>query len=679
MSRSLADLAPEAVPGIRLLPVVHGRVEMAALARAVLDAVDPAAVAVELPTTFAEAVARAVARLPRASLVIAEEPGAEAVVWAVAPGDPFAEALRWAAERGRPTFLVDPDVRYPERHADAAPDPYALLEIGPAAYLAPLVAAVAAGPAGEADLTREAGMAYHLRRALDAVREETPTLPNADVLALVGAAHVRRLAEALAAPQAAPFARVRRESVEVRHLHPRSLTALLPDAPLAHAAWELLRDGEPPPEPALDEASAEPVSLVKAGLTLLTREGGEAAATRRHRVAAYAAHRARRTLPGSPVEAPDRRALGRVVWEVAARSHAHQTREEVAGWQRRTFFDFGARLARTEGQLAPGLFAWVVAARGVADDNLAWEVFETARAYPWQEETAEIPTAEVDGSELRLLEDRGTRTVRFRRRFFRVKRRPVAVPVRERATTDDPAEWLEGFDGGGLCSYPPEDLVVEDFGRYLRSRATGLLAAERERVEPFTTGLLDGVDVRETLRHLEDPRVWVRERGRSPGKAGSVVVIFDRDPAASATGPRFPYLMTWLGERHDESDMAFYSTHPAEQVVGPGILRATYGGFAMTLPPGRLFDVWRDPDYGHFEEKADVLLAAAIDYSEEPLVVHLAARPPGPALRRYATARGKRVVHLPLGSLSPATLRKIRVLHVLVGRDKREIAPRYVW
>ncbi|HEX6201291.1 MAG TPA: hypothetical protein VF150_13590, partial [Thermoanaerobaculia bacterium] len=72
---TLERLAPEAVPGVRLLPVVHARPEMAAVARAVLDAASPGAVAVELPTTFREPVARAVARLPRVSLVLA--PGSD--------------------------------------------------------------------------------------------------------------------------------------------------------------------------------------------------------------------------------------------------------------------------------------------------------------------------------------------------------------------------------------------------------------------------------------------------------------------------------------------------------------------------------------------------------------------------------------------------------------------------
>lgn len=125
--------------------------------------------------------------------------------------------------------------------------------------------------------------------------------------------------------------------------------------------------------------------------------------------------------------------------------------------------------------------------------------------------------------------------------------------------------------------------------------------------------------------------------------------------------------------------MAFYSTDPAEQVVGPGILRATYGGFMLTLPRGRLFDVWSDPDYRFARDKAELLTMAAIDYSLEKLVIHVSSSAPGERLRTYAAVRGKRLMHIPLASLSPITLKKIRVLHILVGRDKREVAKSYIW
>lgn len=713
-------LIPEPVPGVRIVPVVHGRLEVAAWVRAVLDTLDPAGVAVELPTTLDDAARLAVDRLPRITLVISADPsapggeigGEQAVVWTVAPGDPFAEALRWAAERGRERFLVDPDIPYAERHNDPVPDPYALLELGPGGYLGPVLDSLAAAPASEEDRRREEGMAYHVLRARESLTAAAGSgAAGGPLVVLVGAAHVRRLADDLRRPVAAPFARVRpteRTRPEARHLHPESLTALLQDPPLAHAAWELLRSGDLPdrdpgtadstespgaadPADPADAVAARPVSLTRAGLTLVSRRapGETGEGDRFRRLVELAAREGARRLPwrAPDLAVPDRKALSRVVWRVAARSYTHQTREEVAPWQRRVFFDYLRRLERTRGMLAGGLYEWVVAARGVADDNLAWELFEAARAYPWQSAAGEgaddLPIARVDGSDLLLPEDWGTRTVRFRRRHFRVKRRPVALPVRRRPTPaddDEWAEWLRGFSGGGLCSFPPEDLVIEDYGRFLRAKAQGILSAERTHTEPFSTSLLDGVDVRETLRHPEDPRIWVREQRRAPGRAGSVVVIFDRDRRdEGSAGPRYPYLMTWHGEHHDESDMAFYSTHPAEQVVGPGIMRATYGGFLMTVPPGRLFDVWRDPDYRHLPEKADRLLAAAIDYSMEPVVVHVAEDPPRPALGRYAAARGKRIVHIPIGSLSVRTLRKVRVLHILVGRDKREIAEEYVW
>ena len=154
-----------------------------------------------------------------------------------------------------------------------------------------------------------------------------------------------------------------------------------------------------------------------------------------------------------------------------------------------------------------------------------------------------------------------------------------------------------------------------------------------------------------------------------------MVVIFDPDPA----NERFPFAMTWLGEHDQESDMAFYATSPIEQVVGPGIMRATYGGFILSQPRGRLFDVWTDPDYRFARGRAEVLVMAAVDYSLEKIVVHVAADPPGQRTRRYAAVLGKQILHIPLASLSPVTLKKIRVLHILAGKDKRPVARDYVW
>jgi len=656
----LDRIAPEAVPGIRILPVLHDRVDFGSLVTRVLATLDPAIVAVELPTTLAEAVRTAVGRLPQLSAVISEEPGEDAVVWIVAPGDPLVEGLRWAADHERNTVLIDPDVRYRSQHHDPFPDPHTMHELGPETYLEIIRRMAAEQSHDDGDELRERGMAYHLQQAA--------TSAAGSVLALVGAFHATRVADLLAGPTAPPLARQRRSSVLIRNLHPDDLTAVLRDPPLAHAIHEHLRPDELPHEPELRHTVSRRIELKRDGLRVISGEPIVDEAERTRAVAAWAAHNAHRVIhDGNRVL--DRAALGGVVWQVAAASWEEQTKNASPPWQRSSFFDFARRHARIQGLLIPGLYEWVVAARGVGDDNLAWEAFAAARCYPWQLANTEIETARVDGEML----DLGTRSVRFRRRFFRVKQR--LVPVRARPTTDDPAEWLDAFDATGICSYPPEDLVVEDYGRYLKQKAVSILSAENRRSEPFTTSMLDGLDLRETLLRWHEGRVWVTELGRAPGSAGAVVAIFDED----IDGSNYPYHLSWLGEHEQESDMALYATDPTQQIVGPGIMRATYGGFMLSYPPGRLFDVWRDPDYRHARSKSEVLVMAAVDYSREKLVVHLSPAPPGERMKTYAAHQGKRIVHIPLGSVSPITIRKIRVVHVLAGHDKREIAKGYVW
>jgi hypothetical protein len=659
----LDELIPEVLPGVRLLPVIHDRVDMASVVRAVLQKLDPAGVAVELPTTLRESVLKGVRRLPKISLVISEPKRTEAVIWTCAPGEPFAEALRWAWLRDRPVFFVDPDVAYEDRHTDPVPDPEALWSLGPEPFLRLLTDQGDEAPRSQKDHLREAGMAHHIKDARAKVVDGA-------LLALLGASHVRAVERHLQNPTAQPLARVRRAHQEVRHLHPDSLTALLPDPPLSHAVFEILKDGEVPDEVELSQALSRKVSLVKYGLRVITGQKDEEKRERPFHVARYAArHASRRAFDGRPF--PDRVALQAVVWRVGTGSYEEQTQESIKSWQRALFFDFARRYARVQGVLVPGLYEWVVAARGVGDDNLAWEIYDGARAYPWQDPTAELASVKVDGNEL----DLGTRKITFRKRFFRVKQRLVRVPVRDRPTTNDADKWLEAFDTTGLCSYRPEDFVIEDYAHFLQQKAVSILSIERKRSEPFVASMLDGIDLRETLRNLHEDRVYVQELGRAPGEAGSVVVIFDRD----LKGNRFPHCMTWLGEDDQESDMAFYSTNPAEQVVGPGITRATYGGFVMCYPPRRMMDVWQDRDYRWAREKAEVLIMAGVDYSEEKLVVHVGKDAPSELMIRYASHQGKRILHIPLGSLSPVTLKKIRVVHLLAGRDKREIAKDYIW
>ncbi|HXV77149.1 MAG TPA: hypothetical protein VD788_12600, partial [Candidatus Polarisedimenticolaceae bacterium] len=345
--------------------------------------------------------------------------------------------------------------------------------------------------------------------------------------------------------------------------------------------------------------------------------------------------------------------------------------EEVKPWQRLNLARYARNLALANGGLVPDLFDLVVAARGSVSDNYAWELYHAASVYPAQATSiADLATVRIRADEV----FDGTRRTRIRRMVRRPKRPAWRSVLRGKRKTERwPGEWIEGFDGEAICSYPPEDVVIENFGRYLRRRGKQVLSDERARSVPFTSSVLDGIDVRETIRRWSEGTIFVREAGRVPGEVGSVVMVFDEDDDA------YPYRQTWIGEHEQESDMAFYSTEPAQGIVGPGICRVTYGGFMMSYPPQRMLDVWADRDYRIAESSAEILLLAAMDYTEQRYVVHVGPRPPRSMLQQLAARLGLKILHLPLGTLSPPTIRRIRVMHVLSGHDKREIARDYTW
>ena len=77
------------------------------------------------------------------------------------------------------------------------------------------------------------------------------------------------------------------------------------------------------------------------------------------------------------------------------------------------------------------------------------------------------------------------------------------MPGRRRPRERQPGQWRQTRQGESLCSHPPEDLVVAGFGGFVEQKAKNLLSGQNRRVQPFVASLLDGVDVRETIRHWE--------------------------------------------------------------------------------------------------------------------------------------------------------------------------------
>jgi hypothetical protein len=482
------------------------------------------------------------------------------------------------------------------------------------------------------------------------------------ILFICGMAHLERIKGLYAAPQGVPLERLKRDGVSVLNLHPDSCREILAEFPFLSAAYELRRG--PLPEEPLEHSTG----LRKRFHALELINGGKEQASE-EQLLENAIRRTARHL-GPEGAFLDRQSLIYRLFSEAARHYRQETGESLHIWQKRSFFRFARNYALQGGMLMPDLFQLLAAARGCIDDNFAYAFCRLATCYPWQLESSDLATISISPEELWG----GSRHIRFRPRQKRTKGlSQLGLLKRKRETR--PGEWLEGFDDPSICSYPPEDIAIEEYGRFLKRKGCMQLSEEMTRTEKFSSSLLDGIDMRETLRNIHTGAIYVREQQRVTGGVGCLVVIFDED----RKGGRYPYRMTWLGEHEQESDMAFYATNPEENIVGPGICRCEYGGFLLSYPPRRMMDVWHDPDYRHAATRAEVLLLAALDYSIEKHIVYVATKPPRSIFKQLAFRRDRKIVYIPLGSLSPHKLKQMRISHILSGKDKRQTAKEYIW
>ncbi len=647
---------------VHALPVLHYKMEFASLVRQAVDRLQPDCIAIELPATLEAHFLRGVRRLPEISVLRYElrrsgkkSPGGDQTVFLfIEPADPLVEAARLAVERDIPLHCIDVDVEGYPCHEEPFPDSYAVRRIGLRSYYGEYRKVFGDAVPGREDLLREHGMAYRLQQL---------SARYGRILLVCGMAHLARLKECYALPQAAPLERVKRDGIILYNLHPESCREVLAEYSFLSSLYELHRRPLPP------EPSADGPSLRKSWNAFELIAGGKKDVPEEQILFEAMVRSAHHV--GREGELLDRQRVAFRLFREAARHYLQETGEPVHVWQKRAFFRFSRNYALIAGRLLPDLFQMLAAARGCIDDNFAYAFCRLATFYPWQKLDSDAPTISLRPDDI----SGGSRRIRFRPRSRQPGKGLSPLQFLKRKREKRPGEWLEGFDDPSICSYPPEDLVIEEYGRFLKKKGAKQLSEEQSRVEPFVSSLLDGIDMRETLRNIHEGTIYVRENLRVQGGVGSVVVVFDEDRG----GKKFPYLMTWLGEHDQESDMAFYATQPADNVVGPGICRCEYGGFILSYPPRRMFDVWQDSDYSFARSKAEVLLLAALDYSREKHVVYVAARPPRSCFKQIAARLGKKIVYLPLGSLSPQKLKKLRVFHVLFGHDKRQRAKDYIW
>ena len=618
---------------ITLLPIIHGSGEFALVVRRMMLEQTFDCVAVPLPPSFQTAVEQAIELLPAAALVTQAATSKYGEPWSPAgdredsadegedsrtltyvPIDPcqgVIAVLRSALAEHLPRRFIDLETNLYEPSSAILPDPYALKQVPPERFAAALLPVIPRPAPGQ-----------HQNR-------------------------IRHMARRL-------------RELELRHQSILFVCSVL-DWPWIREAYQ---EGTPPD--AEDEAVEEPVVYQPDPQQLLFLLGELPFITGLY-------ERAR-----SELEADDNLSLDGVKELLITARERYQAElkrraRKITPQLLRQCLKYIRNLSLMERRFTPDLYTLVIAAKQVGGDQFALHVAETARDYPYGEFSpfnsyemvklgigkAQLP----DGELVQLVSRLPGQPLEWR--SLELNRRPER-PERE--------EWAMKWNPYSQCSWPPEDKMIEDFRAHVFDRAKAVMGADLVRSEKFTTSFMDGIDIRDTLRHWYDGDIYVKVNPPSRGKLDCVVMLFD-----SPADPReYPWRTTWYAEHQEESTLAFYASDFHQEMVGPGIALATYGGALFLYPPVSIPDIWRDEQLDFTETLEERLLAAACLHSACPHIALLSSAPPGPGWRRLAKKYGKKWVHLPLSQFSDATIQQLRMIHVLNGREVRSYAANFI-
>ncbi len=327
-------------------------------------------------------------------------------------------------------------------------------------------------------------------------------------------------------------------------------------------------------------------------------------------------------------------------------------------------------LSLIDSRMTPDLYTIVMAAKQIAGDQYAMHVAETARSYPIDSEE-HTGALEMGIEQARFLDGK------IRRMVSRLPGPPLewrSCQLQRRPDASERRLWQMRWNPFSQCSYPPEDTAIENFRSHVFDRARAVMGADLARSEKFTTSIMDGIDVRDTLRHWYDNEIYVKVLPPNRGRLDCAVMLFD-----SPADPRdYPWRTTWFAEHQDESTLAFYATDFRRELVGPGIGLATYGGALFLFPPVGIPDIWHDRRLDFTETLEERLLAAACLHSTCPHIALLSPLPPGPGWRKLAKRFRKLWVHIPLGQFGDSTVQQLRMVHVLNGKEVRSYAARFI-
>lgn len=375
-------------------------------------------------------------------------------------------------------------------------------------------------------------------------------------------------------------------------------------------------------------------------------------------------------------------------FQACASRYFKSTHLEISSTQKIQFFQYLNRLCLLQRQRLPSPFLLSLAAQGTVDGAFAWEWAQyhqeftpSSKKTGWEEVRCELQDIFPNTMHLSLTPFVSLHQNRLRRQHLRAvsnsKWQEPEMAKQVALEEDFPDDsWCQDTHSH-LCSFPTEDIYLEQLVDRYKKGVQEQLKVMQNRSVPLTSHMGEGLDLKSTLRSLLSDKIYVFENAPgSPSDLGSVILQFSH---ASHDYARFSWKSIWYAEPHDESHMMFYATPPQQNILGPGIARCELGGCAF-IPKGFGFaDPWQDPfltDLAY--TPSEVLLLAGALSSKERNVLYVAPEPPSTRLLRSLQRSQKFVIYRHLDSLPIDVRQRLRFFHILANPGVRSYAHKYI-
>jgi hypothetical protein len=321
-------------------------------------------------------------------------------------------------------------------------------------------------------------------------------------------------------------------------------------------------------------------------------------------------------------------------------------------------------------RMTPSFYTIARSAQQMMGDTFTTHLVSVAKDYPY-DESLPWPMMKM-GIDQADLPDSGLTTM-----VSRLPGPPVEwqhLELNRPAGKQDKRKWSSRWNPYQQCSWPEEDTRIESFRNRIVERARGMIGADLARTEKFTTSMMDGLELRETLRHWYDGSLYVKVLPPSIGQLDATVMLFDGD----ADPREYSWRSTWFAEHGDESTLAFYATPFTREMLGPGVAVSTYGGAMFLYPPRPIEDIWADERLDFADTLEQRLVAAACLHAESRHIALLSHAAPGIVLKKIAKRFRRKLVHVPLGQFADSVVQQLRMFHVLNGKHVRSYAAHFI-